>query len=322
MSTPPLISVALSTYNGERFLPEQLESVLAQDYPRIEVVAVDDASTDGSFALLERYAARDARIRVCRNPTNVGYRRNFEIAVGLCHGDLIAPCDQDDVWLPTKLGILQRAMGEAPAAYCDSELVDEQGRSLGRRMSDRFVMRRVVDPAIFLFGSCISGHALLFRQSLLQRALPVPAGVYHDWWLGFVAGCSGPVEYVAEPLVRYRQHTRTVTDVLHGKHVVSAFRSRGYRLAGVEATECRLRAAAAYPGVPDAAFFASVLQLWLGWERHWVCPRLTAFMLRHRHRLFALRRTDRHFDHTRHALKHLRGLRLKRFLEPRAYRRP
>jgi glycosyltransferase involved in cell wall biosynthesis len=320
MSTPPLISIALCTYDGERFLREQVDSVLAQDYPRIELVAVDDASADGSFALLEGYAARDARIRVRRNPTNVGYRHNFEIAIGLCHGDLVAPCDQDDIWLPTKLSILERAMGEAPGAYCDSELVDEQGRSLGLRMSDRFVMRRVDDPAIFLFGTCISGHALLLKRSLLNRGLPIPAGVYHDWWLGFVATCAGPVEYVPEPLVRYRQHSLTVTDVLHQRHVSSASRPNGHRLAAVEETECRLRAAAAYAGAPDTAFIATTLRLWLGWKRHWVCPELTAFMLRHRHRLFALR-PDRRCNRTRYALKHLRGLPLKRLFNPRAYRR-
>jgi glycosyltransferase involved in cell wall biosynthesis len=320
MSDPPLISVALCTYNGERFLREQLDSVLAQDYPRIEIVAVDDASTDGTFALIESYAARDARMRVWRNPSNVGFRRNFELALEQCRGDLIAPCDQDDVWLPSKLSILQRALGDAAAAYCDSELVDEQGRSIGVRMSDRRPMGRIDDPAVFLFGDCVSAHAVLLRRNLLERALPVPVGVYPDWWLGLLAACSGPVEYVSEPLVRYRQHACSVTDVLHRRQAAPALRPAGYKLAALEETECRLRAAAAVPGARDEAFFATALRLWLGWKRQWLSPRLAAFMLRHRERLFALR-PDHRWRHARDAVKHLWGLPLKRFVGPRGYRR-
>lgn len=310
----PLISVALCTYNGERFLREQLDSVLAQDYPSLEVVVVDDASTDGTRALLDAYAARDPRIRVTTNPTNLGFRRNFEVALGRCRGELIAPCDQDDVWLPGKLRLLQAALGAADAVYCDSELVDDLGRPLGIRMSDRFCMRTIVDPVVLLFGNCISGHALLLRRSLLDRALPVPAGVYHDWWLGLTAAASTPVPYVPEPLVRYRQHASNVTDVLHRRDA----REPAWKLRALEETECRLRAAAGL-AAREAPFFADVLRLWLGWKSQWVCPRFTLFLLRHRDRLFALRPTHRG-RYVRDAIKHFWGLPPRRLLTPAAYR--
>ena len=314
----PLISVALCTFNGERFLRQQLDSILAQDYPNLEVVAVDDASEDGTRALLELYAARDARIRYTANPTNVGFRRNFERALGLCRGDLIAPCDQDDVWLPTKLSVLERAIEGVEAAYCDSELVDEQGRSFGVRMSDQFRMGSIDDPAPFLFGNCISGHAMLFRRSLLRRALPVPPGVYHDWWLGLVAAWLGPIAYVPDPLVQYRQHSRTVTDVLQRRGRPDVRLSPGFKLSAIEATECRLRAAASLDQDPGA-LFAETLRLWLAWKQQWVCPKLAAFMLRHRGRLFRLRPEHR-WRWAREALQHFWGLPLRRLVHPRRYR--
>jgi glycosyltransferase involved in cell wall biosynthesis len=317
----PLISVALCTYDGERFLPQQLDSVLAQDYPRLEVVAVDDASGDGTWALLQDLAARDPRVRIHRNPTNLGFQRNFERALGLCRGELIAPCDQDDVWRPDKLGALQRAMRGAAAAYCDSEIIDDSGRPLGARLSSRFHMGRIDDPAAFLFSNCVSGHALLLRRSLLEEALPLPEGVFHDWWLAFVAACSGFIEYRGEPLVQYRQHARAVTDLGGRRRLRASERPRGYKLPGIDDTERRLRAFAAYPRSRDPAFIAAVLRLWLGWKEQLVCPRLVAFLLRHRDRLFAFQHPGG-LRRARRAAELFWGLRLKRLVRPHAFGRP
>ena len=96
-SAEPLISVALCTYNGERYLREQLNSLFSQTYSNMEIVAVDDASTDRTVDLLREYERRDARLRVVVNTRNIGFIRNFERAISLCNGVLIAPCDPDDV---------------------------------------------------------------------------------------------------------------------------------------------------------------------------------------------------------------------------------
>ena len=98
--TMPLISVALTTFNGERFLRPQLDSLLAQDYRHFELVVVDDGSQDSSYSILQEYAARDSRLRCFRNERNLGFLQNFTKAFSLCEGELIAPCDQDDLWLP------------------------------------------------------------------------------------------------------------------------------------------------------------------------------------------------------------------------------
>lgn len=204
---PPLVSVALCVYNGAGFLAEQLDSILAQEDVRLEVVAVDDCSTDDSLALLHRYAARDPRIRVFRNDTNLGHLRSFDRAMSLCDGPLIAPSDQDDRWHPRKLRRLLDALGEADMAYCDSEYIDCDGNPLGRRISeDLDAMHQGRDPLRFLFQNTVSGHALLVRRDVFEAARPFPELLYHDWWLAMRAASGNGVVYVAEPLVQFRRH--------------------------------------------------------------------------------------------------------------------
>ena len=203
----PLISGALCTYNGERYLREQLDSILAQEDVRIEVVVVDDCSTDGTRALLQEYAARDARFRVFENEANLGHLRSFEKCMGLCAGPLIAPSDQDDVWHPRKLRRLLDALGDADLAYCDSEYIDSEGRSLGRSISDDLdAMHSGRDPLCYVFQNTVSGHALLVRREVFDACLPFPELLYHDWWLAMCAAARNGVVYVDAPLVRFRRH--------------------------------------------------------------------------------------------------------------------
>lgn len=204
----PLVSVALSTYNGARFLREQIDSVLAQQGVELELVAVDDGSTDGTTDLLEAYARQDTRVRWSPNPGNLGPTRSFERAMSLCAGEFIAPCDQDDVWAPEKLRRLLDSMEGVDLAYSDSAYVDADGRDLGDSISRGTRMLEGRRPAAFLFGNSVSGHASLVRRSLLDVARPFPEGAYHDWWLALCAAGRAGVRYVPEPLVRFRRHDR------------------------------------------------------------------------------------------------------------------
>src|ERR1700744_3577317 len=96
----PLISVALCTYNGEKYIKEQLDSIINQTYTCIEVIIVDDGSTDSTYDIISDYALRDNRIKCFKNETNLGFNKNFEKAVSLTSGEYIAISDQDDIWLP------------------------------------------------------------------------------------------------------------------------------------------------------------------------------------------------------------------------------
>ena len=216
MTAPPLISVALCAHNGERWLREQLDSVLAQTGVDIEVVALDDASGDGSVALLREYAARDPRVRVHENDRNLGPARSFERAMSLCRGEFLAPCDQDDVWETRKLSRLLATIGPADLAYCDSRYIDDDGAPTGGRVSDHLSMMQGCEPLQFLFGNSVSGHAALLRREVFERARPFPPGVFHDWWLALCAAAGNGVVYLHEPLVRFRRHASTFSTLGRG----------------------------------------------------------------------------------------------------------
>ncbi len=206
MTTSPLISVALCTWNGADHLSEQLDSILAQRDVTLELVASDDASTDDTVAILEDYAARDPRVTVHRNAANLGHLRNFEACMRLCRGEFIAPADQDDIWHPEKLRTLLDAIGDADLAYCDSEYMDVDGRLTGRHISDDLAMHQGRDPVRYIFQNTVSGHAALLRPEVLADALPFPPRLFHDWWLAIRAAAGGGVVYVDRPLVQFRRH--------------------------------------------------------------------------------------------------------------------
>ena len=109
MQPPPLVSIVMGTYNGSEFLREQMTTLLAQTYPSIEFVIIDDCSTDETYQVLQDYAASDSRIRLLRNTTNLGYNRNFEQAVKAANGDFIAIADQDDIWEVEKISEMMKS---------------------------------------------------------------------------------------------------------------------------------------------------------------------------------------------------------------------
>lgn len=257
---PPTVSVALCVYNGAAHLAEQLDSLLAQRHAALEIIACDDGSTDGSLALLEAYAARDARIHVSRNPHNLGFSGNFAQALARCTGEYICPCDQDDVWHPDKITRLLSALGTHDLAYCDSEMTDAEGRPLGRRLSQERAMYSGHDPLVFVLSNCASGHAMLFRRTLLARALPLPVGLYHDWWLAIIAACGAGLVYCDAPLVRFRRHARTVT-TLGGVRQRPGQAMRAFLEERLRLLEAMARLPS--PRQADAARLAARLAHWL-----------------------------------------------------------
>jgi glycosyltransferase involved in cell wall biosynthesis len=202
------VSVALATYNGGRFLREQLDSIYAQTWPGIEVVVSDDLSTDGTLTILEEYRQSHG-LRYWVNERNLGFVRNFEKAIALCRGEFIALADQDDVWLPEKLERLMAEIGNASLIYSDAFLIDDEGRELSGSLITTSGVLPVTGTNFryFVCNSCVTGCTVLFRRSLLGMALPIPeCETYHDWWLALVASRQVGVRYLPVRLVRYRQH--------------------------------------------------------------------------------------------------------------------
>jgi len=218
-----MISIALCTYNGEKFLREQLDSIAEQTLLPDELVACDDGSSDGTVEILRKFGMRVSfPVRIHQNETNLGSTRNFEKAIGLCSGDIIALCDQDDVWKPRKIERLAAALRAHPEAgyvFSDAELADENLRPLGRRLWESIGFRGKI-KARFLQGDqfrclikkyIVTGAAMAVRPSAAKTAMPFPTdGPWvHDGWIALAASATGargiPVD---EPLISYRQHSR------------------------------------------------------------------------------------------------------------------
>lgn len=313
---PPLVSIALCTYNGAAYLHEQLDSLLAQTHEHFEIIAVDDGSTDQTVEILRTYARRDSRVRVSVNLENLGFRRNFERTLLLCRGAFLAPCDQDDIWLPTKLSRLLAAIGSDEMAYCDSELIDDKGSALGCRVSEWWNMQDFRDAMPFVMANCVSGHAMIFRRGLVARAFPIPSAFFHDWWLAAVAASASRVVYVPEVLVRYRQHEAAVTDLL-GTRRQPPDRRRGYGRVPLREAGERIAALATLKSAGQP-LLREWDTLWSARETQWFSIALCLFMFRYRHRIYALWPYSK-FGLLRRVVRHAYGLKIKRLIRPYKY---
>lgn len=206
----PLVSIVMATYNGAKFLEAQMDSLLAQTYPNIEIVAVDDCSKDNTFEILERYAAKHSHIRVFRNTSNLGYTRNFEKAVSLATGEYISFSDQDDIWKPEKTTLLMNAIGDHPMIYSDSQLVSEDLRPLWKH-SDLKNQTPFDSCLYFTTDNCVAGHSLIMKRAIAVAAMPYPTEAAYDLWLPFFATLHGEIQYINTAFVQWRQHNSNIT---------------------------------------------------------------------------------------------------------------
>lgn len=278
-----LISVAVCTYNGEKFIREQLDSICNQTYHEIEIIICDDGSTDHTRKILEDYR-RDNRVRIEYNETNLGAYANFEKAIRLCKGEWIAVSDQDDIWLPHKIETLYRHIGKEPLIYADSILINEQGAPIGKNISDLRNLSSNPDPRSFIFSNAVWGHALFFHQSLKDKIFPLPEAVAHDLWIAFVAANLGGIAYVDEPLVLYRQHRQTFTSTLPSKEFARAQGSP--KLKDYKKTLQLLRGMKDFPFSKDPEFYATFYRLYDQRTKGGFSLALFNFLLKHRKIIF------------------------------------
>lgn len=204
MSTPA-VSVCMATYNGERYLSEQLDSILKQLGPGDELVISDDHSADQTVNILKRY--RDPRIRFIYNNAERGYTRNFENAIRNATGDIVVISDQDDVWLDDKLAVMKRALEQADVAVSDATHVNE---ALEVTRGSHFAVTRV-KPGFFrqLVRPRYIGACMAFRREVLEKLLPFPAKAEYcpyDFWITLVGECFYRIRLVDEQLILYRRH--------------------------------------------------------------------------------------------------------------------
>ena len=216
------VSVALCTRNGARFLSAQVQSICVQDLLPRQIVVSDDGSRDGSVAIVRQTmeqcgVASIIDLTVFENAQPLGVTRNFEQAVRACRSELIALCDQDDVWHPGRLARMARPFEARPGLlllHSDARLVDAQLAPLGTTLFHALEVRpselaAIADGRAFdvlLRRNLVTGATTVFRRSLLASALPFPGEWVHDEWLAAIAAATGRMDVLPEALIDYRQH--------------------------------------------------------------------------------------------------------------------
>lgn len=198
-----MISVVMASYNGERYIGEQLKSILSQLAPDDEVVVSDDGSSDRTVEIVEAF--RDPRIRLLPQNSRLGYVANFERAVRASRGEVIFFSDQDDVWLPTKVDRLVESLKNSVCVASDATVVNERLQIIH---SSYFKWRKVSKFSFFhmYVRPAIIGATLACRRAFLESVLPFPAGVPHDFWMALHAARRNQLAVIAEPLILYRRH--------------------------------------------------------------------------------------------------------------------
>ena len=205
-----MISVCVATYNGEKYIAEQLRSILSQLGAEDEVVVSDDESTDKTLEVIENL--HDPRIRILHSTAHY-FKWNFLNALQAAKGEIIFLADQDDVWLPGKVEKCVEALKEVDLVVHDSRVVDDD--------------MNVIHPSFFRFygsgpgllknslNNTYFGSCMAFKRKILEAALPFPKTneIGHDIWLGLVGEMVGQVRFLNEPLLLYRRHDLARTNL-------------------------------------------------------------------------------------------------------------
>ncbi len=209
------VVILMSTYNGEKYLKELLDSILNQTYNNIQIIISDDCSQDKTREILENYSS-NPKIKTYYQEHNLGYIKNFEFLLQHVEHELYMLADQDDVWLPEKIEKTLKKMQEdqADLVFTDLEIVDENlktvSKSFNRTMNKIHKIRKTLETNQFeyLYNN-ITGCTILSKKKYIEKILPFPKNskyVIHDSWIGLIMSFKGKIAYLDEPTILYRQH--------------------------------------------------------------------------------------------------------------------
>jgi glycosyltransferase involved in cell wall biosynthesis len=216
----PTVSVVVATFNGERFLRPQLESILDQTLLPGEIVIVDDGSTDGTLRIVEetrKGAPPSVSWKVVKQSSTIGPAANFLAGCRLASGDVIALADQDDWWFPTKIERLVEFFAHTPnllLVHSDAELVDSSGALIGMTVlgslrltrGERRGLVRGEALAQLVRRNLVTGHTVMMTPAVVELAGDIPTGWLHDEWWALIASAHRGVRLCPQALGHYRQH--------------------------------------------------------------------------------------------------------------------
>lgn len=210
MNTSKKVSIVLCTYNGEKFLGEQLDSIVGQTYPIFELLIQDDRSTDATVEIIKQYAARYSFIHWRINERNVGFNANFRTAIQRAKGELIAISDQDDIWYSNKLEEMVSCIGDRSLCYSFSASAEGQTVvSLEQALNQNNSLERL------LFSNCISGHNMLLQKTFVDRIGVWDDTLLYDWWLAVNAHLQNGLSKCGQVLTFHRIHSGSAMRKYH-----------------------------------------------------------------------------------------------------------
>ncbi|KQB44192.1 Glycosyl transferase [Flavobacterium daejeonense] len=204
-----MISVCIATYNGEKYIKEQLDSILCQLGSEDEIIVSDDGSTDSTLTIIESY--KDDRISLYKN-TFKNVVLNFEFVINKAKGDYIFLSDQDDVWHQDKVKFYLEEFIKRPNAHLissDLQIIDKDGKFIGKDFYQKGFKSNFVEN---IASNNFIGCAMAFRNKALSYILPFPRNIaMHDWWIGECCTIYGEVAFIDKKLIFYRRHGNNVT---------------------------------------------------------------------------------------------------------------
>lgn len=209
------VDILIATYNGEKYLKQQIDSILNQTYQNIQLIISDDNSTDATRDILKQYEADD-RITIFYQEHNLGYIKNFEFLLNQVQNNLYMLSDQDDVWLKEKVekSVQKLQTENLDLVFGDLEVVDENlvtlYPSFVKYMKlDRKIRKELNTNKLQYLYNCMTGCTILSKKSFLTKILPLPKNskyMVHDYWIGLVVSLHGKVGFLSTPYIQYRQH--------------------------------------------------------------------------------------------------------------------
>lgn len=210
-------SVALCSYNGIKYIKEQLSSILSQSITPDEIVICDDCSTDGTRELLENYIFNpQIKVKLVKNENRLGYKKNFEKAISLCSGDLIFLSDQDDIWNNKKIEVILNLFAEKTLlmVFTNANIVNENSELIAGYLWEKFKFNKTRQKQFkqnsleaLLKKDIITGATVAISKELVTSTIPFSEKFVHDTWIALIASALGGIDFIDLPLISYRIHS-------------------------------------------------------------------------------------------------------------------
>ena len=209
------VDILLATYNGEKYLSEQIESILNQTYKEFQLLISDDGSSDKTREIIEKYSKKDKRVKIFFQKENLGIVGNFEFLLKKVENPYFMFSDQDDIWDLNKIkkSINKIEQSKADLIYTDLEVVDS---NLNTTYNSYWKLKNIYNKvkkynnfeSLYL-NNFVTGCTILAKKEIILEVLPLPKNskyVLHDYWLPLIISQKGKIDYIEEPLIKYRQH--------------------------------------------------------------------------------------------------------------------